>query len=195
MTNYEKRILLGEITGVHGLRGEVLVRSFTSEPDAITSYGTLTDAEGNAPLALTVLRTTPKGALVARVAGVRDRDAAEALKGRKLYVARAALPAPAAEDDFYHADLVGLEAFDTDGRRIGEVVAVQNYGAGDLVELRLAGRKTTVLVPFTRAAVPRVDIGAGTMTLVLPVDAVEDAEDRAAREAAQRERSDDGGPD
>lgn len=171
----DKLILLGEITGAHGIRGEVLVRSYTGDPEAIADYGALTDADGNAPLMLKVLRLTPKGAVVARVQGVADRNAAEALKGRKLYVARAAMPEPGDSDEFYHADLVGLAAVDAEGNSLGEVVAVVNYGAGDLLEIKLAGARGTELVPFTKAFVPEIDLTSRRLVVVMPV-AAPDAE-------------------
>lgn len=178
----EKRILLGEITGAHGIRGDVLVRSYTGDPEAIGDYGALTDVAGAAPLTLKVVRVTPKGAVVARVSGVTDRNGAEALKGRKLYVARKQMPQPDDAEDFYHADLVGLAAVDADGNAMGEVVAVQNYGAGDLLEIRLTGSKKTELVPFTRAVVPKVDLEARRVTIVMPetVEGEEQARDSAS---------------
>lgn len=185
-----KRILLGQINGAHGIRGEVLVRTFTGEPAAIASYGALTDAAGRAPLTLKVLRVTAKG-VVARVTGVADRNGAEALKGRKLYVPRAAMPEPE-EDAFYHEDLVGLAVVDDTGAPIGRVLAVQNFGAGDLLEIKLAGGSGTELVPFTKAFVPKVEIAAGRVVVAMPVMAEEDAEDKAARLAAERERGEGG---
>lgn len=184
----DKRILLGEVTGAHGIRGDVIVRTFTGQPDAIAGYGPLTDAVGGAPLLLKVLRVTPKG-LIARVKGVADRNGAEALKGRKLFVSRAALPEPSG-DDFYHADLIGLAAVTEDGRRLGEVVAVQNYGAGDLLELRSSDTHKTELVPFTKACVPAIDLAARRLVVVMPVAAAEDEDDRRMREAAERETGD-----
>ena len=146
----------------------MLVRSYTGDPEAIGDYGALTDAAGAAPLSLKVLRLTPKGAVVARVKGIADRNAAEALKGRKLFVAREAMPEPDDEDDFYYADLVGLAAVDAEGKPLGEVVAVQNFGASDLLEIRLTGSKKTELIPFTKAVVPTVDIAARQVTVVMP---------------------------
>lgn len=181
-----RRILLGEIAGAHGIRGDVIVRTFTGAPDAIASYGPLTDATGAQPLALKVLRVTPKG-VIARVKGVADRNGAEALKGRKLYVTRAALPEPAGDDDFYHADLIGLAAVAPDGRPLGEVVAVQNFGAGDLLEVRFNASQKTELIAFTKASVPVVDVAARRVTIVMPVAAVDDEEDRQLRAVAERE--------
>src|SRR6185503_8065326 len=111
-------------------------------------------------------RATARG-VVARLEGVDDRTAAEALKGVELYVDRDRLPA-AAEGEFYHADLIGLAAIDPEGKRIGEIVAVQNFGAGDLLEIRLAGSGKTELVPFSEAAVPEVDIAAGRAVVAMP---------------------------
>jgi 16S rRNA processing protein RimM len=105
--------------------------------------------------------------VVARLEGVADRDAAEALKGVELYVARDRLP-PAAEGEFYHADLVGLAAVDAAGKAIGTIVAVHNFGAGDLLEIKLSGASKTELVPFTDAFVPEVDIAARRVVVVLP---------------------------
>lgn len=178
-------VLLGEIATAHGVRGEVLVRSFTAEPEAIARYGPLLDEHGGAPLRLRVVRVTPKG-VVARVEGVADRNGAEALRGRKLHVNRASLPEIAGEDDdFYHADLLGLAAHDRAGKLIGKVVGVANYGAGDLLEVRLAGSRKTELVPFTKAHVPDVDVPAGRLTVDVAF-ATEDQSERRERTEAER---------
>ena len=162
-----RRILLGQIAGAHGIRGDVLVRTFTGEPAAIASYGPLTDASGAKNFQLRVVRVTDKG-IVARVEGVNDRNGAEAVRGQELYVDRAKLPAPA-EAEYYHADLIGLAAVTPEGQEIGRVIAIQNFGAGDLVEVQLTGTKTTSLIPFTNANVPDVDIANGRMTVIQPV--------------------------
>ncbi len=161
-------ILLGRITGAQGIRGEVVVHSFAATPEDVGSYGPLADAAGARSFKLKVVRLTPKGAVIARIAGVDDRNAAEALKGVELYVARDRLPAPD-DGEFYHADLIGLAAVSPDGSTIGDVVAVHNYGAGDLVEIRLIGGRSTELVPFTDSFVPSVDIAARKMVVVMPV--------------------------
>lgn len=176
----EQRILLGEITGAHGIRGEAIVRTFTGEPEAIADYGPLTDAAGNQPLKLKVVRVTAKG-VITRISGISDRNGAEALKGRMLYVARASLPAIEEEDDFYHADLIGLQARDPGGALLGEVIAVQNYGAGDLLEIRRGGSRRSELVAFTKAFVPVVDLAARCVTISVAF-AAEDEEDRGMRE-------------
>lgn len=153
-----QRILLGRIAAAHGVRGEVLIKTFTERPQDIAAYGPLDDGGGRT-FKLKVVRVTPKGGVVAAVAGVGDRNAAEALKGAPLYVDRDRLPAPD-EGQFYHADLIGLAAVDPEGRPVGEVVAVHNHGAGDLLEVRLAGTGKTELVAFTDAFVPAVDLAA-----------------------------------
>ena len=173
MTTDKRRVLLGEIGPAHGIRGEVLVRSYTGAPGDIAAYGPLKDETGCKTLTLDVVRLTDKGVVV-RVAGVGDRTAAEKLRGTKLYVARDKLPATEA-GEYYHNDLIGLEAVTAEGDPFGHVVAVQNFGAGDLIEIRLAGSKATELIPFEAAFVPHVDIGQGRLTVVLPI-AVEGGE-------------------
>ena len=160
------RILLGRIVGAHGIRGEVVIHAYTVAPADIGTYGPLLDKDGAEHFRIESARVTAKG-VVARLEGVGDRNAAEALKGVELYVERDKLPA-AAEGEFYHADLIGLSAVDPNGKRIGEIVAVQNYGAGDLLEIRLAGAGKTELIPFTEATVPEVDIAAGRAVVAMP---------------------------
>jgi len=160
------RVLLGRIADAYGVHGEVLIHAYTSPPENIAAYGPLTDERGTAAFAIQSARVAAKG-VVARLQGVRDRSAAEALKGVNLYVLRDRLP-PAADGEFYHADLIGLAAVNAQGVRIGEVVAVQNYGAGDLLEVRLAGWDKTELVPFSDAFVPEVDLAAKRAVIVLP---------------------------
>ncbi len=159
-------LLLGRIADAHGIRGEVLIHSYTDPPEHIGGYGPLSDAAGARSFEIESARTTTKG-VVARLEGVGDRTAAEALKGTELYIDRDKLPA-AAEDEFYHADLIGLDAVDPDGKAIGRIVAVQNFGAGDLIEIRLAGTGRTEFVPFTEAAVPSIDMNAKRAVIVLP---------------------------
>lgn len=168
-------ILLGRITGAHGIKGDVVVRSFAAVPEDVAAYGPLSDKSGARSFRLKVLRVTPKGAVIARVAGVTDRNAAEALAGVELYVGREKLPA-AAEGEYYHADLVGLAAVAPDGRRIGEIVAVQNFGAGDLLEIRLGGATETELVPFDDAFVPTIDLATRRAVVVMPRSAPDDDE-------------------
>ena len=159
-----KRILLGRIAGAHGIRGEVLIKTFTERPEDIAAYGPVDDGHGRT-LEIRAARVTPRG-VVARVEGVSDRNGAEALKGAPLYVDRERLPAPD-EGEFYHADLIGLAAVDAEGSPVGEVVGVYNHGAGDLIEVRLAHSGKTELVAFTDAFVPEVDLAARRMVVRL----------------------------
>ena len=177
------RILLGRIAGAHGIRGEVVIHAFTEPPENVAAYGPLSDAAGARIFEIESAHATAKG-VVARLAGVADRTAAEVLKGIDLYVARDRLPT-AAEGEFYHADLIGLAAVDAEGTRVGEIVAVPNYGAGDLLEIRLAGARQTELIPFTDAHVPEIDVAAGRAVVVLPppADAAPVAQSGGAQQA------------
>jgi 16S rRNA processing protein RimM len=159
------RVLLGEIGAAQGLKGEVRLRSYTEDPSAIARYGALQDEQGRA-IEIESLRGTPK-ALIARIKGVTTREGAEALARTKLYIARVLLP-ERETDEWYHADLIGLAAVDAQGEEIGTVVAVQNFGAGDLIEVKPKKGGATVLVPFTRDTVPEVDVEGGHLTLAPP---------------------------
>ncbi|MGO9546840.1 MAG: ribosome maturation factor RimM [Rhodomicrobium sp.] len=163
-----ERVLLGRITGAHGLKGEVKIATFTAEPEDVAAYGPLTGEDGTRTFEIASLRSTGGGAVIARLSGVKDRDGAEALRGTELYVARAVLP-PADENEFYHSDLIGLKAVSAEGETLGEIAGVHNYGAGDLLELRLAGGRRTELIPFESAHVPKVDLEAGCVTIIKPV--------------------------
>jgi 16S rRNA processing protein RimM len=160
------RVLVGEIGRPQGLKGEVRLRSFTADPGAIADYGPLEDESGARLFEIESLRVTPK-ALSAWIKGVTSRDAAEALTGTKLYVPRSRLPARE-EDEWYHTDLVGLAAVDGEGVPIGTVIAVYNFGAGDLLEIGPASGGATVLLPFTRDTVPEVDVEGGWLRVAPP---------------------------
>ena len=159
-------VLLGRINAAQGLRGEVRITSFTESPESITAYGPLTDQHGRR-FTIESLRVIKGSVLAARLAGVADRSAAEKLKGVELYAEKNRLPA-AEDNEWYYDDLVGLLAEGEDSEEIGEVVAVQNYGAGDLLEIRLKDSRQTLLVPFTEAAVPKVDVKAGRIVVIPP---------------------------
>lgn len=161
-----ERVLLGHISSAQGIRGEVVIKSYTAVPEDIAAYGPLTDASGTRTFEITVVRGAKKG-VIARIRGIDDRNAAEALRGTELFVDRERLPEPD-EDEVYHADLIGLEAVTSDGMTVGEVVAIQNFGAGDLLEIRLAGRARTEFVPFNHDFVPEIDIAAGRVTVLMP---------------------------
>lgn len=161
----EQRICLGVVTGPHGVRGLLRVKTFTAEPEGIAAYGPLEDEAGTRCFDIELVGAA-KGAVLVRVAGIADRDAAERLKGLRLYVPRAALPPPG-DEEYYHADLIGLAASLTDGSLLGRVTAVHDFGAGDSLEIvRPDGR--VVMVPFTRAIVPLVDPAGGRLVVVPP---------------------------
>ncbi len=154
------RICLGVITGARGLRGEVRVKSFAADPKDLTSYGPLTDAAGKRTFRLEPIGLA-KGVLICRIDGVADRAAAEELKGVKLFVPRTALPRTE-EDEHYFADLIGLRVEFAQGGDLGTVQAVHDFGAGAVLDISLPG-KSSVLIPFTRTMVPKVDIAAGKL--------------------------------
>lgn len=168
-----RRILLGQFASAHGIRGDILIRTFTADPAAIASYGALSDKAGQKKFQIKIVRVTEKG-VVARIAGVDDRNAAELLNGVELYVERDRLPPPS-EDEFYHADLVGLDAELTDGRAVGTVVAVVNFGAGDLLDIRRADGSGNDYLAFTKVNVPVIDFAASRI-VVVPPDLVGDPE-------------------
>jgi len=159
-------VCVGVVTGPHGVRGLVRVKSFTQTPKAVTAYGVVTNEAGTVSYNLTYVGQAPKGQVRVKLEGVEDRDAAEALKGTKFFVSRDALPEPK-EDEFYHADLIGLEVRLPDGEVLGSVRAVFDFGAGDMLEIEHPN-KGVLLAPFTKAAVPRVELAEGWL-LVEPL--------------------------
>jgi 16S rRNA processing protein RimM len=168
-----QRVLVGVVAAAHGVRGLVKVKSYTAVPADIAAYGPLADETGRRRVGLQVMSAAGAGTLICRIDGVADRDAAEALKGLRLYVARAALPAPDAEE-YYHADLIGLAAELPDGTPFGRVAAVQNHGAGDILEIeRPEGQPPVVDLPFTRAVVPVVDVAGGRVVVDPPPELLE----------------------
>ncbi len=158
-------VCLGRIVGAHGVRGIVRIKSHTANPDDLTAYGALSDEAGTQRLTVTVTGHV-KGLVLARVEGIDDRDAAEALRGTDLYVPRAALP-PTEGEEYYHVDLLGLRAESEDGTALGRVSAVHDHGAGPIVEIQPPDGPST-LVPFTREHVPAIDIEAGRMVVAAP---------------------------
>jgi 16S rRNA processing protein RimM len=158
-------VLLAAILGVHGLKGEVRLKTFTAAPETLGAYGPLHAKDGRT-FTLAALRAGKDGEAVAAFDEIADRDAAEKLKGVELFVARTALP-ETRTGEFYHADLVGLAAEDTQGRRIGRIAAVHNYGASDvLVIARDDGDE--VLIAFTRENVPEIDAKSGRLIIAVP---------------------------
>lgn len=154
----DDRVCIGAIGGAFGVRGEVRLKSFCAVPEDIASYGPLFAEDGRR----FDIRLTGqiKNGLSARIDGISTKEAADALRGLRLFVAREALPS-LPDDEFYHADLIGLEVFDTGGAPLGRVRAVLNHGASDLLELHRPGASGTILLPFTKTVVPTVDLAAG----------------------------------
>lgn len=152
-------VCVGAIAGSFGVRGEIRLKSFCADPESIADYGPLTTGDGGTGFTLTLTGRT-KGGFTARLSGVTSKEMADALRGTRLFAPRDRLPT-LPDDEYYHADLIGLSVFDTGGVLIGKVKAVQNHGAADLLELHRAGQSETLLLPFTLDAVPTVDLAAG----------------------------------
>jgi 16S rRNA processing protein RimM len=165
LTETAKRVCVGVVTGPHGVQGTVRIKSFTEAPEDVARYGPLGDESGARRFELRLIGAG-KGVVLARLSGVDDRNQAEALRGQRLYLPRSALPQPDAEE-YYHADLIGLEAVLGDGTPIGRVRAIHDFGAGDTLELARPGAPP-VMVPFTRAVVPNVELAAGRLVLDPP---------------------------
>lgn len=155
----EDRVCLGAIAGAFGVKGEVRLKCFTAVPEDVAAYGALETEDGSKSFEITLTGQTKNG-LTARLSGVATKEQADALRGTRLFVDRTRLPEPD-EDEYYHADLIGLDAYDTGGTLLGTVKAVHNHGATDLLEIRLPGQPATVLLPFTLEAVPTVDLASG----------------------------------
>jgi 16S rRNA processing protein RimM len=152
------RICVGAVAGAFGVRGEVRLKSFCAEPAAIADYAPLYNEDGSRSFAVTLTRGLNDG-LVARLSGVTTKEEADALRGLSLFADRDKLP-NLPDDEFYHTDLVGLDVLDTSGAAMGTLRAVYNHGAGDILEIFVPGRKTTLMLPFTKASVPTVDLTA-----------------------------------
>ena len=167
-----QRICVAQIGAPHGVRGEVRIKSFTADPMALANYGALTSEDGARTFEIEALRPA-KEVVIARLAGVADREATEALRNLRLYVPRDRLPAADA-DEFYYADLIGLAAVDADGTAIGTVAALHNFGGGDLIEITSETGGPSVLLPFTKAVVPEVDIAGGRVVVDPPAEAADE---------------------
>jgi 16S rRNA processing protein RimM len=163
----DRLVLMGVFGAPQGVRGEVRVKSLTGDPKAVGAYGPLTDGKRERVFAFDSLRLIRDDMLVARIAGVSTREAAEALRGVEIFARRGQLPPPS-DDEFYYDDLVGLEAVDAAGAPLGRVVALMNCGAGDILEIAPAGGGETLLLPFTKRVAPRIDFDAGRIVIEPP---------------------------
>ncbi len=152
-------VCVGAIGGSFGVHGEVRLKSFCADPESVASYGPLTTEDGQQSFTLTLNRAIKNG-IAAKLDGVLTKEQADALKGVRLYAPRDRLP-DLPDDEFYHADLIGLTVRDTGGTELGRVKAVQNNGADDLLEVQIPGGSQTFFLPFTRACVPTVDLAGG----------------------------------
>ena len=180
MAAKSERVCIGAIAGPQGVRGGMRIKAFTGKPDDVAAYGPVTDEAGTRHFELRITGHS-RGMPVVKITGVEDRDAAEALKGTRLYIARSALP-DTEENEYYHADLIGLKAEDTDGQPLGAVIAVHEFGAGDILEIEHEGGLTEML-PFTRACVPSVDIEGGRIVLDPPEGVLEDLGEEPGEES------------
>ena len=163
-----KLILVGQVAGGFGVKGEVRVTAYTAEPMALLAYGPLLRADGSVGLTLTTARAA-KGAVIGRAKEIETKEQADALRGLKLFVPRERFPAPD-EDEVYVTDLIGLEARDPDGRVLGRVKAVQNFGASDMLEITPAEGGQTWYLPFTLEATPELHIADGWILAVRPAE-------------------------
>lgn len=168
--NDKDQICVGAFSGSYGVNGEVRLKSFCADPEAIADYTPLLTADGKRSFGITLTRSI-KGALVAKVDGIANKEDADTLKGIRLFTDRSQLPA-LPDDEFYHADLIGLTVLDTGGTVLGKVHAVQNHGASDLLEIMVEGSSATILLPFTNEVVPTVDLTAGRIIVDPPEGAL-----------------------
>ena len=161
------KVRVARIGAAHGVRGEMKLWSFTGDPAAVADYGPLQTEDGRRTFEIETMRAA-KDHFVVRLVGVPDRDAAERLVNTDLYVPRDRLPAIEEDDTYYHADLIGLAAVTPEGVALGTVTAMHNFGAGDLIEIKTIQGGEPLLLPFTEAIVPDIDIAARKVTVVLP---------------------------
>lgn len=180
-----KRICVGAILGAHGVRGEVRIKCFTGRPEDVASFGVVETEDGAQRFTLKVTRNIKEG-VAATLSGITGRDAAQALKGFRLYVPRSALPElPAEEDEYYFADLIGLAVRWVEGpQEEGKVIAVHNFGAGDLIEVALAqdrsgAKPQTLLLPFESDVVTEVNVAEGYMRVLLPQEVTQEVTEEA----------------
>ena len=172
---------MAQIAGPHGIRGEIRLKSFTVDPAAVARYGPLQTEDGRQSFEIEATLRQDRDAMIVRLRGVDDRDAAERLRNLRLYVPRSRLPATEDSETFYHADLIGLAAVDRLGVSIGKVTAVHNFGAGDLIEVEPLGGGPSALLPFTETVVTSVDIAGGRVVVDAPEQAFDEAPPRRRR--------------
>jgi 16S rRNA processing protein RimM len=168
------QICIARIGAAHGVRGAVKLWTFTEDPLAVQAYGPLKTKDGLRSFEVATAREA-KGHLVATLKGIATREEAERLNGLELYVARETLPATG-EDEYYHADLIGLAAVTAANEPLGRVIAIHNFGAGDIIEIA-PPQGSTLLLPFTNAVVPTVDLKAGHVVIELPMEIAGEGED------------------
>lgn len=161
-----ERVCVGAIAGAFGVKGEVRLKSFCAEPEAIETYGPLSSEDGSGHYDVKITRPIKNG-FAAKLSGIASKEAADNLAGTRLYAPRERLPG-LPDDEFYHADLIGLSVLDTGGVTIGKIKAVLNHGAGDLLEISGPDITPPVLLPFTRESVPTVDVNAGRIIVDPP---------------------------
>jgi 16S rRNA processing protein RimM len=150
------QVCVGAIAGAFGVRGEVRLKSFCAEPSDLDSYGPLSDESGKREFAVKITRPIKAG-FAARIASVKTKEDADALKGTRLYLPRERLP-DLEDEEYYHSDLIGLDVFDTGGEKIGKIKAIFENGATDLLEIHGPGLKNGVMLPFTKEIVPTIDL-------------------------------------
>ncbi|MCR8724037.1 ribosome maturation factor RimM [Frigidibacter sp. ROC022] len=171
----EPLVLVGAISGAFGVKGEVRLKSFCAEPEAIETYAPLSTEDGSREFSVRLTRPIPNG-FAARLGGVTTKEQADALRGTRLFAPRERLPA-LPDDEFYHADLIGLEVRNSGGELLGRVRAVLNHGAGDILEVHQPGAAQTLLLPFTLKTVPTVDLASGRIVADPPEELIARPED------------------
>ncbi len=179
-----KRIVLGVITNAHGIKGDVTIKPFGEDPNSLMDYGPLTDKSGKQTFTILSLRHSKKDLYVARIKELTDRNMAESVKSTDLYIELSKLPEPE-EDEFYYHDLLGLEAKLTSGEVYGTVKAVENFGAGDILEILPQNGQKTVYFSFTKEIVPVVNVKEGFITIEPPTE--DDVTEEAAKAALKDE--------
>ena len=161
------RVAVGVFGAPHGVRGEMRLKSFTGDPLAIIDYAPLTDKSGQRRFVLKKARSFKDDLLIVSVEGIADRDAAAKLTNLEVFASRELMP-EVEEDEYYHADLIGLQAKDGAGKVIGFVIAMHNFGAGDIIEIKPVEGGQTLLLPFTKEIAPHIDLADETITIVMP---------------------------